>query len=115
MKLAWKQIQDANVARPAPAEVDGDVIVSVARAIHKQIPSLRIFAFDKLIISHDGDGDMLRNMAIAAANVLLDALRGPVTEQEESEWNKIDSFDEAVSALIQGRIDRVLKPKDGTK
>jgi hypothetical protein len=98
-------LSNPHVARPAPAEVDGDVIEGMEHA---------------RLSSPGGPKERMT----AAAKVLRDALRGPMTAEEESAWKKYNYKHDSCEPLrplwfgpwlINYRIEhRILKTKEKT-
>jgi hypothetical protein len=95
-----------NVVRPAPVEVNGAVIEKALDAFHYlRKPNTTQISY------------MDRKGMIAAANVLLNATRGPVTDVEHKKFNVTKAtfgVKEALGEFRDNRIDRILKPKEKT-
>ena len=98
-----KVLAHRNVVQPAPAEVDEDVITRgmdeyfrVSKTPYSYPPNI-VAGFN------------------AFSHVLLDALRGPVMEEERKKLANNGAWPEILTKFLECRIeDRILKPKEKT-
>ena len=100
------QYAKRNVVQPAPAES----VISLL--------DVRYEVIDKMVLEFDKGGSAFPSTShsrmTAAANVLLDALRGPVTEEEGRQLANNGPWPEALTKFLESRIARILKPKEKT-
>ena len=91
-----------NVAQPVVAEqpVDGDMVDQMLVCLYG--PKCGGWAL------------ILRRRMAEAARILLNALRGPVTAGEYELWKKTPGVCPSLKAVIEYRIDRIMRPKKQT-